>query len=193
LKHSEPDFFFEEIQKASTMILKAVGEDLKREGLIDTPKRVAKSLQFLTKGYKENPIDVINDAIFHQESTEMILVKDVEIYSLCEHHMLPFFGKAHIAYIPNKKIIGLSKISRVVEVFTRRLQIQERLTDQIANCIDECLSPFGVAVVIKASHMCMQMRGQDKQNKLITTTMLGSFQTDPTLRSQFLTLLNSDF
>ncbi len=175
------------------MILKAVGEDLKREGLIDTPKRVAKSLQFLTKGYKENPIDVINDAIFHQESTEMILVKDVEIYSLCEHHMLPFFGKAHIAYIPNKKIIGLSKISRVVEVFTRRLQIQERLTDQIANCIDECLSPFGVAVVIKASHMCMQMRGQDKQNKLITTTMLGSFQTDPTLRSQFLTLLNSDF
>jgi GTP cyclohydrolase I len=193
LKNSEPDFFFEEIQKASTMILKAVGEDLKREGLIDTPKRVAKSLQFLTKGYKENPIDVINDAIFHQESTEMILVKDVEIYSLCEHHMLPFFGKAHIAYIPNKKIIGLSKISRVVEVFTRRLQIQERLTDQIANCIDECLSPFGVAVVIKASHMCMQMRGQDKQNKLITTTMLGSFQTDPTLRSQFLTLLNSDF
>lgn len=123
----------------------------------------------------------------------MILVKDVEIYSLCEHHMLPFFGKAHIAYIPNKKIIGLSKISRVVEIFTRRLQIQERLTDQIANCIDECLSPFGVAVVIKASHMCMQMRGQDKQNKLITTTMLGSFQTDPTLRSQFLSLLHSDF
>ncbi|MFZ4673779.1 MAG: GTP cyclohydrolase I FolE [Chlamydiia bacterium] len=175
------------------MMLKAIGEDLKREGLIDTPKRVAKSLQFLTKGYKENPKDVIGDAIFHQESTEMILVKDVEIYSLCEHHMLPFFGKAHIAYIPNKKIIGLSKISRVVEIFTRRLQIQERLTDQIANCIDECLSPFGVAVVIKASHMCMQMRGQDKQNKLITTTMLGSFQTDPTLRSQFLSLLHSDF
>ncbi len=175
------------------MMLKAIGEDLKREGLIDTPKRVAKSLQFLTKGYKENPKDVIGDAIFHQESTEMILVKDVEIYSLCEHHMLPFFGKAHIAYIPNKKIIGLSKISRVVEIFTRRLQIQERLTDQIANCIDECLSPFGVAVVIKASHMCMQMRGQDKQNKLITTTMLGSFQTDPNLRSQFLSLLHSDF
>ncbi len=175
------------------MMLKAISEDLKREGLIDTPKRVAKSLQFLTKGYKENPKDVIGDAIFHQESTEMILVKDVEIYSLCEHHMLPFFGKAHIAYIPNKKIIGLSKISRVVEIFTRRLQIQERLTDQIANCIDECLSPFGVAVVIKASHMCMQMRGQDKQNKLITTTMLGSFQTDPTLRSQFLSLLHSDF
>ncbi|NDD98704.1 GTP cyclohydrolase I FolE [bacterium] len=181
------------MQKASSMMLKAIGEDLKREGLIDTPKRVAKSLQFLTKGYKENPKDVIGDAIFHQESTEMILVKDVEIYSLCEHHMLPFFGKAHIAYIPNKKIIGLSKISRVVEIFTRRLQIQERLTDQIANCIDECLSPFGVAVVIKASHMCMQMRGQDKQNKLITTTMLGSFQTDPNLRSQFLSLLHSDF
>lgn len=175
------------------MILKAVGEDLKREGLVDTPYRVAKSLQFLTKGYKENPKDVINDAIFHQESTEMVLVKDVEIYSLCEHHMLPFFGKAHIAYIPNKKIIGLSKVSRVVEVFTRRLQIQERLTDQIANCLDECLSPFGVAVVIKASHMCMQMRGQDKQNSLITTKMLGSFRTDPTLRSQFLTLLKSDF
>lgn len=193
MKNFEPDHFFEEIQKASIMMLKAIGEDLKREGLIDTPKRVAKSLQFLTKGYKENPKDVIGDAIFHQESTEMILVKDVEIYSLCEHHMLPFFGKAHIAYIPNKKIIGLSKISRVVEIFTRRLQIQERLTDQIANCIDECLSPFGVAVVIKASHMCMQMRGQDKQNKLITTTMLGSFQTDPTLRSQFLSLLHSDF
>lgn len=193
MKNFEPDHFFEEIQKASSMMLKAIGEDLKREGLIDTPKRVAKSLQFLTKGYKENPKDVIGDAIFHQESTEMILVKDVEIYSLCEHHMLPFFGKAHIAYIPNKKIIGLSKISRVVEIFTRRLQIQERLTDQIANCIDECLSPFGVAVVIKASHMCMQMRGQDKQNKLITTTMLGSFQTDPNLRSQFLSLLHSDF
>lgn len=193
MKNSEPDHFFEEIQKASAMILKAVGEDLKREGLVDTPYRVAKSLQFLTKGYKENPKDVINDAIFHQESTEMVLVKDVEIYSLCEHHMLPFFGKAHIAYIPNKKIIGLSKVSRVVEVFTRRLQIQERLTDQIANCLDECLSPFGVAVVIKASHMCMQMRGQDKQNSLITTKMLGSFRTDPTLRSQFFSLLKSDF
>lgn len=175
------------------MILEAVGEDTKREGLLDTPYRVAKSLQFLTKGYKENPKDVINDAIFHEESTEMILIKDVEVYSLCEHHMLPFFGKAHIAYIPNKKIIGLSKVSRVVEVFTRRLQIQERLTDQIANCLDECLSPSGVAVVIKASHMCMQMRGQDKQNSLITTKMLGSFRTDPTLRSEFLSLLKSDF
>jgi len=175
------------------MILEAVGEDTKREGLVDTPYRVAKSLQFLTKGYKENPKDVINDAIFHQESTEMILIKDVEVYSLCEHHMLPFFGKAHIAYIPNKKIIGLSKVSRVVEIFTRRLQIQERLTDQIANCLDESLSPFGVAVLIKASHMCMQLRGQDKQNRLITTKMLGSFRTDPTLRSEFLSLLKSDF
>ncbi len=175
------------------MILEAVGEDTKREGLLDTPYRVAKSLQFLTKGYKENPKDVINDAIFHEESTEMILIKDVEVYSLCEHHMLPFFGKAHIAYIPNKKIIGLSKVSRVVEIFTRRLQIQERLTDQIANCLDECLSPSGVAVVIKASHMCMQMRGQDKQNSLTTTKMLGSFRTDPTLRSEFLSLLKSDF
>jgi GTP cyclohydrolase I len=193
LKNSDPDQFFEAIQKASKMILEAVGEDTKREGLLDTPYRVAKSLQFLTKGYKENPKDVINDAIFHEESTEMILIKDVEVYSLCEHHMLPFFGKAHIAYIPNKKIIGLSKVSRVVEIFTRRLQIQERLTDQIANCLDECLSPSGVAVVIKASHMCMQMKGQDKQNSLITTKMLGSFRTDPTLRSEFLKLLKSDF
>jgi GTP cyclohydrolase I len=193
LKNSDPDQFFEAIQKASKMILEAVGEDTKREGLLDTPYRVAKSLQFLTKGYKENPKDVINDAIFHEESTEMILIKDVEVYSLCEHHMLPFFGKAHIAYIPNKKIIGLSKVSRVVEIFTRRLQIQERLTNQIANCLDECLSPFGVAVVIKASHMCMQMKGQDKQNSLITTKMLGSFRTDPTLRSEFLKLLKSDF
>jgi GTP cyclohydrolase I len=193
LKNSDPDQFFEAIQKASKMILEAVGEDTKREGLLDTPYRVAKSLQFLTKGYKENPKDVINDAIFHEENTEMILIKDVEVYSLCEHHMLPFFGKAHIAYIPNKKIIGLSKVSRVVEIFTRRLQIQERLTDQIANCLDECLSPSGVAVVIKASHMCMQMKGQDKQNSLITTKMLGSFRTDPTLRSEFLKLLKSDF
>jgi GTP cyclohydrolase I len=184
----------EDIQGACETIIKSIGEDPLREGLLKTPYRVAKSFEFLTKGYREDPNLVINEAIFHENSDEMVVVKDIEIYSLCEHHMLPFIGKAHVAYIPNGKIIGLSKIAHLVEIYTRRLQVQERLTIQIANTIQQCLNPLGVAVVIKAKHLCMQMRGVEKQNSsMITSSMLGVFREDSATRSEFFNLLKSDF
>lgn len=178
------------IEPRVTEILKALAEDPSREGLLDTPKRFAKSMQFLTSGYETSVEKVVGTALFQAESSEMVIVKDIELYSLCEHHMLPFFGKAHIAYIPDKKIIGLSKIPRIVDVFARRLQVQERLTAQVADALMEVLNPLGVAVVIEAAHFCMMMRGVEKQNsKTITSAMRGDFFTDATTRKEFLTLL----
>lgn len=181
-----------EVENAVQIILKSLGEDPQREGLVKTPHRVAKSLSFLTKGYYEDPHKIINDAIFHEQSDEMVVVKDIEIYSLCEHHMLPFVGRAHVAYIPDGKIIGLSKIARLVEIYARRLQVQERLTKQIAQTLQDCLKPRGVAVVIKASHMCMQMRGVEKQNSsMITSSMLGDFRADLATRTEFLNFIKA--
>ncbi len=173
-------------------ILLSIGENAAREGLRDTPKRYAKSMHFLTSGYHEKVETVVGSALFKAESSEMVIVKDIELYSLCEHHMLPFFGKAHVAYIPDKKIIGLSKIPRVVDLYARRLQVQERLTAQIADALMNVLQPLGVAVVIEAAHFCMMMRGVEKQNsKTITSAMRGDFFTDPTTRKEFLQLIRN--
>ena len=150
-------------------IIENLGEDVNREGLQKTPERVAKAMQFLTHGYDLNPLEILKSALFTEDHQQMILVKDIEVYSMCEHHILPFFGKAHVAYIPNGQIVGLSKIPRIVDAFARRMQVQERLTDEIKNCIQEALNPLGVAVVIEAQHMCMQMRGIQKQNSYTTT------------------------
>lgn len=170
-------------------ILSDLGEDVNREGLAKTPERVAKALQFLTHGYDLSPEDILKSAMFKEDHSQMVIVKDIELYSLCEHHMLPFFGKAHVAYIPNGCIVGLSKIPRVVEAYSRRLQVQERLTDQIKNCIQETLKPVGVAVVIEAQHMCMQMRGIQKQNSVTTTSSFtGAFEKDST-RKEFINLI----
>ena len=167
-----------------------VGEDPTREGLIKTPSRVAKSLDFLTSGYRVDVDELINGAIFAEDVSEMVLVRDVELYSMCEHHMLPFFGKAHIAYIPDGHIIGLSKMPRIIDAFARRLQVQERLTQQIAEALNNHLKPKGVAVVVEARHLCMMMRGVEKQNSSATTSsMLGCFRDDPMTRSEFLGLL----
>ena len=180
------------IQPRIRDILTSIQEDPTREGLMDTPKRYAKSMQFLTSGYRSSVKEIVGKALFVAESSEMVIVKDIELYSLCEHHMLPFFGKAHVAYIPNKKIIGLSKIPRIVDVFARRLQVQERLTAQVADALVEVLNPLGVAVVIEAAHFCMMMRGVEKQNsQTITSAMRGEFYSDATTRSEFLTLLRS--
>ena len=171
-------------------ILEALGEDPGRQGLRKTPERVARALAFLTSGYAQDAESILRGAIFEEECTEMILVKDMELYSLCEHHMLPFFGKAHVAYIPDGRIIGLSKIPRVVDVFSRRLQVQERLTQQIAEALDRALKPKGVAVVLEARHLCMMMRGVEKQNSCATTSaMLGHFRSDPKTRMEFLELI----
>lgn len=189
---SDPVKTYEFIQPKFKEILGALGEDPNREGLVDTPKRFAKSVQFLTSGYQTCVNDVVGKGIFAAESSEMVIVKDIELYSMCEHHMLPFFGKAHVAYIPNKKIIGLSKIPRIVDVFARRLQVQERLTAQVADALMEVLQPLGVAVVVEAAHFCMMMRGVEKQNsKTITSAMRGEFYTDPTTRKEFLQLIRS--
>jgi GTP cyclohydrolase IA len=172
-------------------ILSDLGEDVQREGLIKTPERVAKAYQFLTHGYGMDPDAILNSALFEEDYNEMILVRDIEVYSLCEHHMLPFFGKAHVAYIPAGRIVGLSKIPRVVDVFARRLQVQERLTLQIRDAIDRVLRPEGVAVVIEAKHLCMMMRGAEKQNSLTTTSaMSGQFQS-PATRQEFMRLIRN--
>lgn len=173
-------------------ILKLLGEDPKREGLLKTPERVAKAMQFLTHGYDANPEQVLRSALFHENYREMVIVKDIEVYSMCEHHMLPFFGKAHVAYIPNGTIVGLSKIPRVVDIFARRLQVQERLTTQVKDCIQSVLKPLGVAVVIEAHHLCMMMRGIQKQNSITTTSdFTGVFKNEKT-RSEFLTLISTN-
>ncbi len=172
-------------------VLREVGEDPLREGLRKTPERAAKAMQFLTHGYEQDAESILRSAMFREEYSEMVLVKDIELYSLCEHHMLPFFGKAHVAYIPNGYIVGLSKVARVVDVFARRLQVQERMTDQILRCIDQTLNPLGVAVVIEARHMCMMMRGVQKQNSVTTTSAFtGEFQRVET-RNEFLDLISA--
>lgn len=171
-------------------IIKDLGEDATREGLAKTPERAAKAMQFLTQGYQQDAENILKSAMFKESYNEMVIVKDIELYSLCEHHILPFFGKAHIAYIPDGHIVGLSKIPRVVDVFARRLQVQERLTEQILNCIDKTLKPQGVAVVIEASHMCMMMRGVQKQNSVTTTSgFRGAFKNMET-RTEFLKLIS---
>ena len=171
-------------------ILRLLGEDTEREGLLKTPERVAKSLQFLTKGYFQNGEEIVRSAILDEEYQQMVIVKDIELYSMCEHHMLPFIGKAHIAYIPNGKITGLSKIARVVETFARRLQVQERLTVEIRDCIQNALQPLGVAVVIEAAHTCMQIRGIQKSNAITTTSAFsGAFLTSARTRNEFLNLI----
>ena len=172
-------------------IIDNLGEDINREGLEKTPERVAKAMQFLTHGYGLNPLEILKSALFTEDHKQMIVVKDIEVYSMCEHHMLPFFGKAHVAYIPNGKIVGLSKIPRIVDAFARRMQVQERLTDQIKDCIQEALNPLGVAVVIEAQHMCMQMRGIQKQNSVTTTSSFtGAFEKDKT-RKEFISLVSN--
>lgn len=170
-------------------ILKEIGENPEREGLLKTPERVAKAMQYLTHGYDLNPAEILKSAMFKEEYSQMVLVKDIEVYSLCEHHLLPFFGKAHVAYIPNGCVVGLSKIPRVVDAFARRLQVQERLTNEIRDCIQSTMNPIGVAVVIEAQHLCMQMRGIQKQNSVTTTSAFtGEFMKDAT-RSEFLRLI----
>ena len=174
-----------------SQIIEAVGEDLTREGLVDTPKRAAKAFKFLTHGYEKTLDEVLNGAIFTADSEDMVIVKDIEVYSMCEHHMLPFFGKAHVAYIPNHYIVGLSKIPRIVDAFSRRLQVQERLTTEIRDCIQNTLNPLGVAVVIEAQHLCMQMRGVQKQNSITTTSAFtGEFENDRT-RKEFISLISN--
>ena len=174
-------------------LLKELGENPRREGLVKTPARVAKMYEFLTKGYHEDVRQVLNDAVFAERYNEMVIVKDIDFYSLCEHHLVPFYGKCHIAYIPNGKIVGLSKLPRVVEVFARRLQVQERLTQQIADTLFKYLKPQGVGVVIEARHLCMMMRGVEKQNSVATTSaMLGTFRHDVKTRNEFLTLLDRE-
>ena len=180
----------EVLQEAYRNLLEAIGEEPDRQGLLRTPIRAARALEFLTQGYRQNLDEIVNGAIFDSEASEIILVKDIELYSLCEHHLLPFIGRAHVAYIPSGKVIGLSKVARIVDVFARRLQIQENLTTQIAESLMKCLEPDGVAVVVEAKHLCMMMRGVEKQNSVMKTScLLGSFKDDARTRSEFLSLL----
>jgi GTP cyclohydrolase I len=178
------------LEDAYRNLLEAIGEDVDREGLRRTPVRAARALEFLTQGYRQDLDEIINDAVFASDASEIILVKDIELYSLCEHHLLPFIGRAHVAYLPNGKVIGLSKVARIVDVFARRLQIQENLTTQIAESLMRCLEPSGVAVVVEAKHLCMMMRGVEKQNSVMKTScLLGTFKEDARTRSEFLSLL----
>lgn len=181
----------ETFQTSVRTILAALGEDPGREGLSKTPERVEKSLRWLTRGYGLSVMDAVGDAVFEEEHNSMILVRDIELYSLCEHHILPFFGRAHVAYIPNGKIVGLSKLPRIVDIFARRLQVQERLTDQIADAIMDVLAPHGVGVLIEAVHLCMAMRGVEKQNsRTVTSAVRGNFRSDPRTREEFLRLVH---
>ncbi len=187
------DYTTTELAKNYGNILKLLGEDNLREGLDKTPERVAKAMQFLLQGYKTDPVEILQSALFKEDYRQMVIVKDIEIYSMCEHHLLPFFGKAHVAYIPNGTITGLSKIARVVDVFSRRLQVQERLTMQIKECIQNTLKPLGVAVVIEAQHLCMQMRGIQKQHSITTTSdFTGAFEKTAT-RDEFIKLISTKF
>ena len=191
----DPEIFDEEafapgLDGVVREMLELLGQDTERDGLLRTPARVARSLSFLTSGYHLDPREVVGSALFEAEYDEMVVVRDVELYSLCEHHLLPFFGRAHIAYLPGDKIVGLSKLARVVEVFARRLQVQERLTTEIANAINDILEPKGVGVVVEARHLCMMMRGVEKQNSFaVTSCMLGQFRTDARTRGEFLSLI----
>lgn len=182
-----------DIEENVRQILTQIGEDPNREGLVKTPYRVARAYEYLTKGYGQDPKEVINKAMFTEDYQEMVLVKDIDFFSLCEHHLLPFFGRAHVAYIPKHRIVGLSKVARLVEVYSRRLQVQERLTTQVANTIMEELDPLGVGVVIRAEHLCMRMRGVEKQNSIVmTSAMLGAFRTQQPTREEFITLINGN-
>ena len=179
------------LEEITRNLLKEIGENPDREGLVRTPSRVAKSWEFFSKGYNQNLEDIINNAIFEENAKDMVIVRDVEFFSLCEHHLLPFFGKAHVGYIPNGKVIGLSKIPRIIDMFSRRLQVQERLTHQVAEVLQDVLNPIGVAVVMEGRHMCMQMRGVEKQNSFASTSaMLGQFRKSSETRSEFLSIIN---
>ncbi|MCO4813928.1 MAG: GTP cyclohydrolase I FolE [Flavobacteriales bacterium] len=191
-EHIYDDEVTETLSKSFKTVIDKLGEDSSREGLLKTPERASKAMQFLTHGYDLDADEILNQAIFHEEYSEMVIVKDIEVYSLCEHHMLPFFGKAHVAYIPDGKIVGLSKIPRVVDAYSRRLQVQERLTLEIRDAIQRVLNPKGVAVVIEASHMCMQMRGVQKQNSVTTSSAFtGLFMTNDSTRKEFINLIQA--
>ena len=180
----------EKIADLTKLLLKEIGEDPNREGLIKTPSRVSKAWSFFSVGYNQDVDEIINDAIFNEDAKDMVVVRDVEFFSLCEHHLIPFFGKAHVAYIPNGKVVGLSKIPRIIDMYSRRLQVQERLTRQIAETIQDVLEPIGVAVIMEGQHMCMQMRGVEKQNSLTTTSsMLGKFRQSDRTRAEFLSII----
>ncbi|MBT3299755.1 MAG: GTP cyclohydrolase I FolE [Candidatus Marinimicrobia bacterium] len=182
----------ENIEKIVHDLLGEIGEDASREGLVKTPVRVAKAWEYFSHGYRQSVDEIVNNAIFHEEAKDMVIVRDVEFFSLCEHHLLPFFGKAHVGYIPNGKVIGLSKIPRIIDMYSRRLQVQERLTHQVAKAIQEVLNPIGVAVVMEGRHMCMQMRGVEKQNSLASTSaMLGQFRKSAETRTEFLSIIKN--
>jgi GTP cyclohydrolase IA len=186
------DTTLQEMETAFSTLIEGIGEDLSRDGLLDTPTRAAKAMKFLTRGYQQSVEEVVNGALFESDASEMILVSDIELYSMCEHHMLPFIGKCHVAYIPNGKVIGLSKVARIVEIFARRLQIQENLTTQIAQSLMEITGASGVGVIVEAKHMCMMMRGVEKQNSMMrSSSMLGSFRSNDKTRNEFLALVNS--
>ena len=178
------------LQEITKLLLSEIGEDPTREGLINTPERVAKAWDFFSQGYRANVEEIVNGAIFEEDCSEMVIVRDIEFFSMCEHHMIPFFGRCHVGYLPNKKIIGLSKIPRIVDAFSQRLQVQERLTSQIAETLMDILDPIGVGVVMEGRHLCMQMRGVEKQNSFATTSsMLGQFRESPETRSEFLSII----